>query len=184
MMAGTILSCASRSALWIACEPEWLPELIAPMVADANPAKTGVYLSTRDAGTAISVGFWKRAILETVVFVSPQEFPLTLPSSVTTGVARALHLLGPNHTLIGDADASRAAWDEAVCDLARGIIERAVLIRFIAGHPGLRASAHVVVLGAGQTALEPCRLQDGDPIELACQSHAARTSACGRNSQI
>ena len=181
MMAGAIMACAARSAPWSGREPDWLAELVAPLLADADPAATGVYLATPDAGAAVSTGFWARALRETVTFVSPQDFPLTLASSIATGVARALKLQGPNHTLIGGADASRAAWDEAVHDLAHGIVERAVLIQFIAGHLDIPSSARIVILAAGGDAVEAMSAEEGDPIHKACRVHGVPAARTGKH---
>jgi len=180
-MAGAIIACAAQSAPWSGREPEWLADLVAPLLADADPAATGVYLATPDAGAAISTGFWARALRETVTFVSPQDFPLTLASSIATGIARALKLQGPNHTLVGGGDASRAAWDEAAHDLARGIVERAVLIKFVAGHPGLPSSARIVILSAGGDAAEAMSGEDGDPIDKACRVHGVPAARTGKH---
>lgn len=166
---------------WIgaAAANDWLASAVADLIAPPDAASTGVYLSTVDAGGDAAVAFWQRACAETVALASPQEFPLTLASSAATHLALVHGLLGPNQTLVGGVDASRDALADALADIERGIVSRALVVRFIAGGPADDTRVHgLAIVGTGDVA-DDLATDGDDPIVAACKRRLARNVAGG-----
>ena len=93
-----------------------------------EPANTGLYLASSNAGMMPSVQFWQLAQEQGPGFMSPQNFPWTLANAPASCLAIALDLQGPNYTFLGDASASQAALEQAHYDLEAGIIRHALIV--------------------------------------------------------
>ncbi len=108
---------------------EAIATAIGPLLATAvRPPQRGIYLASRDAGIMASVDFWRAALADSPRFASPADFPWTLANAPAGLLARELGIQGPNHTLVGGADAMLAALEHAYADLADRSVDEAVII--------------------------------------------------------
>jgi Beta-ketoacyl synthase, N-terminal domain len=109
-------------------------ELIAPALAplferDGVPAhRMGLYLASSDAGAASSLRFWSEARRTGLALANPELFPWCLANAPCGALARRFGVTGPNHSLLGEADALLAAFDAAHEALASERVDIAVVV--------------------------------------------------------
>jgi len=95
---------------------------------DVPPHRTGLYLSSADAGIATSVRFWSEARRTGLGMANPELFPWCLANAPAAALARRFGITGPNYTLLGEGDALLAAFNAASDDLMTERIDAAVVI--------------------------------------------------------
>ena len=101
--------------------------------------RIGLLVASDNAGTATSVKFWADALRTGVGLASPELFPWCLANAPCGALARRFAITGPNATLLGEADALRAALDTSADLFAQGHIDSAIIVAscFAAdGQPG------------------------------------------------
>ena len=100
---------------------------IAPLFA-SEPARSGLYLASANAGFRSSLIFWSNACRSGVGLASPELFPWTLANAPCGWLARKFGVTGPNATYTGKLDALAAAFDQAAAHLATGEVGRAIVV--------------------------------------------------------
>lgn len=112
-------------------------EAIAPALAplferDGAPAhRMGLYLASSDAGAATSLRFWSEARRTGLALANPELFPWCLANAPCGALARRFGVTGPNHSLLGEADALLAAFDAALEALVSERIDIAVVVALV-----------------------------------------------------
>jgi len=118
---------------------------------DAPKERIGLLVASDNAGTATSVKFWAEAVRTGVGLASPELFPWCLANAPCGSLARRFAITGPNSTLLGEADALRAAFDNSVDLLTQERINSAIIVALcfaVDGQPG-RAIALRLRQGCG-----------------------------------
>lgn len=150
---------------------QWLVEQVSPLFSafKISGDDVGVYLSTPDVGVNASIEFWGAALAETPAFANPRDFAWTLANSAAAYVSLVHDLRGPNHVLVGADDASRAALIEAIADLEEGIVNYALVLRFVIGGFDRSTSLCGLLLTAMPTVrdvISVASISPDDPIEI------------------